>query len=72
MLNIFVRTKIRAMTDEKNKVGRPTQEKKASARCEFRVEPDRKKHYQAHAEKQGVKLGAWLKKLADKDSGLDD
>ena len=60
------------MTDEKNKVGRPAKDKTASARCEFRVDPDRKKHYQKHAETQGLKLGAWLKKLADKDSGIEE
>lgn len=60
------------MTDIKNKVGRPTKDTKASARCEFRVEPERKEHYQKHAKQQGLKLGAWLKKLADKDSGIDE
>ena len=60
------------MTDNKKPVGRPTKDKKASARCEFRVEPERKEIYQAQAEKQGLKLGAWLKGLADKDCGIKD
>ncbi len=60
------------MTDIKNKVGRPTKDNKASARCEFRVEPERKKLYQKHAKKQGLKLGAWLKKIADKESGVEE
>lgn len=72
LLLFFVRTKIRIMTDKKNKVGRPAKDNKASARCEFRVEPERKEHYQKHAEKHGLKLGAWLKRLADKSSGLDE
>lgn len=53
------------MKDDKNKVGRPMKEVKASARCEFRVEPDKKVLYVAEAKKQGLKLGAWLKNLAD-------
>ncbi|WP_170940716.1 hypothetical protein [Pseudoalteromonas sp. NBT06-2] len=44
----------------------------ASARCEFRAELDRKKHYKNHATKQGLKLGVWLKKLADKDYMIED
>jgi hypothetical protein len=55
------------MKDDKKKVGRPIKQVKASARCEFRVEPDKKELYEAEAEKQGLKLGAWLKSLADKE-----
>lgn len=72
LLLLFVRTKIRKMKDDIKKVGRPTKQVKASARCEFRVEPERKEHYQKHAKNQGLKLGAWLKELADKDSGIDE
>ena len=50
--------------------GRPKKETTASARCEFRVEPERKEHYQKHAAEKGMKLGAWLKSLADSESGL--
>lgn len=52
--------------------GRPKQETTASARCEFRVEPERKEKYKKHAASKGLKLGAWLKSLADKDAGLED
>ena len=72
LIIFFVRTKIRLMSDEDKKPGRPPKAKKASARCEFRVEPKRKDHYDAHAEKQGLKTSAWLKKLADEDSGWQD
>lgn len=50
--------------------GRPKKENKASARCEFRVEPERKQHYEAAAEAKGLKLSAWLKMVADKESGI--
>jgi len=63
----IVRTNIRSMKDDKKKVGRPMKQVKASARCEFRVEPDMKILYEAEAKKQGLKLGAWLKSLADKE-----
>jgi len=55
------------MKDDKKKVGRPMKQVKASARCEFRVEPIMKELYEAEAAKQGLKLGAWLKGLADKE-----
>jgi len=59
------------MTEKNKRPGRPTQEKTASARCEFRVELKQKEHWQAYAEKQGVKsLSTWLKQLADKESGF--
>lgn len=62
----FVRTKIRRMKDDKNKVGRPIKEVKASARCEFRVLPKKKAEYKIEAKKHGLSLGAWLQSLADK------
>ena len=58
------------MTDKNKRPGRPAKEQTASARCEFRVETERKEHWQAYAEKRGLKLSAWLKKLADKESGF--
>ena len=61
----FVRTKIRRMKDDKKKVGRPVKPIKASARCEFRVLPKKKEQYEEKAKEQGLKLGAWLKNLAD-------
>ncbi|UDM63450.1 hypothetical protein KIJ96_21045 (plasmid) [Pseudoalteromonas piscicida] len=60
------------MNDENKGRGRPKQETTASVRCEFRVDPERKEHYKKHAKSRGLKLGAWLKQLADKDSGLDE
>ncbi|KZN58913.1 hypothetical protein N473_26205 [Pseudoalteromonas luteoviolacea CPMOR-1] len=53
-------------------VGRPKKSVTASARCEFRVEPERKLIYEARAESQELKLSAWLKALADKDCGLEE
>lgn len=67
LLLLFVRTKIRKMKDDIKKAGRPVQKIKASARCEFRVEPEKKALYEAEADKKGLKLGAWLKGLADKE-----
>lgn len=55
------------MNDNKKKVGRPEKQVKASARCEFRVEPEKKILYEAEAKSKGLKLGAWLKSLADKE-----
>lgn len=57
---------------EKKGPGRPVKAKKASARCEFRVEPERKEQYEAQAEQQGLKLSAWLKDVADKAAGIAD
>lgn len=54
------------MKDDKNKVGRPIKEVKASARCEFRVLPKKKAEYKIEAKKHGLSLGAWLQSLADK------
>lgn len=53
------------MKETKKKVGRPLKDNKASARCEFRVEPEKKVQYEQAAKQQGLKLGAWLKQLAD-------
>ena len=53
------------MKDNKKNVGRPMKQIKASARCEFRVLPTKKEQYEKKASSQGLKLGAWLKKLAD-------
>ncbi|WP_196766457.1 hypothetical protein [Pseudoalteromonas luteoviolacea] len=60
------------MSDKKMPVGRPKKSVTASARCEFRVEPERKLIYEARAESQELKLSAWLKALADKDCGLEE
>ena len=58
------------MSEQTRGRGRPKQETTASERCEFRVEPGRKKKYKEHAASKGQTLGAWLKSLADKDAGL--
>lgn len=59
------------MTENNRKPGRPVKEKKATGRIEFRVEVDRKEHWINEAEKQGFKsLSAYLKSLADNDSGF--
>lgn len=59
------------MSEKARGRGRPKQENTASERCEFRVNPERKEKYKEHAASKGLKLGAWLKSLADKDAGLE-
>lgn len=59
-----------AMSTEKRGRGQPKKDIKADSRINLRVLDDQKKAWELAAQKEGLKLSAWLKKLADEASSL--
>lgn len=53
------------MTNMKRPRGAPKKDQPADARFELRCTPDEKKQWEAVAAGEGLKLAAWLKKLAN-------
>lgn len=57
------------MDEPKRPRGRPPTADPATARVEFRVTPAEKAKYVRAAKRAKVALGAWLKAIADRESG---
>lgn len=69
--SVFCTDNNKRMNKTKRPRGAPKKDQPADARFELRCTQDEKLKWEAAAEREGVKLAAWIKALANESAGKE-